>query len=109
MFCKFGSADAKRPVLVAASKKDVWIRLVFLSIYSGRVSVYVFFNLDFCLHSKTNFGNSCPLLAKSSRTFTFVAKFPFLVFFVPEIFNFSYKISPNCLVEAILNSSPDSL
>ena len=89
MFCKFGLALASLPVLVAANKKEVCTRLLLELIYVGRVSVYVFLSLDFCLQFKTNLGNSCPWDARSSNTATLVAKFPFLVFLLPAIFNFS--------------------
>ena len=103
IFCKFGSLDANLPVLVAANKKEVWIRFVLEFKCSGKESEYVFFSLLVCLQSNTNLGSSCPLNAKSSNTVALVAKLPFFVFFSEDILSSLYIISPSCLVEPILN------
>ena len=46
IFCKLGSLDASLPVVVAASKKEVWTLFVLGLMCSGRESEYVFFSFD---------------------------------------------------------------
>jgi hypothetical protein len=80
-----GSLEASLPVVVAASRKEVWTLLVFGLTCPGKASEYVFLSFDNCLQSKINPGNLLPLNAKSSKTDALVANPPFLVFFKPAI------------------------
>ena len=58
-----------------------------------------------CLQSKSKSAISCPLFDKSSKIETLVCQAPVFDFFPLSNFNLSKSISPNCLGEAILNSS----
>ena len=52
IFCKLGLLDANLPVVVAASKKEVWTLFVFLLMCSVSASEYVFLSLK--IHIQTH-------------------------------------------------------
>ena len=80
IFCKLGSLEANLPVFVEAKERCMYSICFITDVCSCKASVYVLFNFETCLHSKTKFGNLCPVKAKSSKILALVAKLPFFVF-----------------------------
>ena len=105
MFCKLGSVEASRPVLVPAIEYEVCTRPVSGWICSCNASVYVDFNLLSCRQSRTRPGRTCSI-ASSSRTSTPVAYAPVLPFFPPGMLISSNNISPSCLGDPKLKLRP---
>lgn len=108
MFCRLGSDEESRPVAVAVWLNDVCMCPVRGFISFGSASTYVpnsFFNplCSSILPTISCFPLSC---CSTSSDVTYCPVFVFLGF--STIFSLPNKISPTCLGDAMLNSSPAS-
>ena len=109
MFCRLGSEEDSRPVAVTAWLNEVCMCPVRGLMSLGSASTYVpssFFSARWASMSATT-GLLCESCCSTSSEVTYC---PVLVFLgLSTIFILPNSISPTCLGEAMLNSSPASL
>ncbi len=110
MFCRFGSDEESRPVVIAA-KRVGGVDAAGLGLDVGRQDVGIGrFELGELAPVENALGERrCPVAARSSSTLAPVAQAPVLVFVPPARPNLPNRMSPSCLGEPRLKFSPAML
>ena len=105
IFCKLGSVQLSRPVAVTVCWKCACI-FPFSSMSGSIPSTYVPFSLVSILYSSISGTAGCASAIFSS--ISALVEYPVLVFLPLGSPSFSNSMTPSCLGEFILNSSPAS-